>query len=121
MSGKQLTIDFTPDLDQAHILGREGMEIVEENAGETFGVQARACIPAILKATGRDMTGEDIVDVCKAVGIQPHDDRAFGPVFKALAGDGVILNTGYTTRRKGHGANGTVIWKLLTTVATLAH
>ena len=48
--------------------------------------------------------GENITDACKAAGIVPHEDRAFGPVYLALARQGAIVRVGYMARRRGHGA-----------------
>lgn len=38
---------------------------------------ARAEILAALEIAGRPMSGEELVDVCLAAGIVPHDCRAF--------------------------------------------
>ena len=48
---------------------------------------------------------------CKAAGIVPHLDQAFGPVYAALARQGLIVRTGYAPRRRGHGSPGPV-WRL---------
>ena len=58
------------------------------------------------------MSSEDLVDRCKSMGLVPHDDRAFGGVFLALANGGEIRRVGYTTRRKGHGTGGASLWAL---------
>lgn len=58
--------------------------------------------------------GEDITDACKAEGIKPpKDDRAFGPVYMALAKQGRIVKDGNVKRRKGHACHGGIIWKLV--------
>lgn len=57
-------------------------------------------------------SGEIIVNACKAAGIVPHNDRAFGPVFLRLARSRRIVKAGYTPRLKGHLAPGACIWRL---------
>ena len=60
------------------------LETVERNAGEDF--KARAMAFALDWMAGKGIvSGEDITDACKAAGIVPHEDRAFGPVYLALA------------------------------------
>ena len=79
------------------------LETVERNAGEDF--KARAMAFALDWMAGKGIvSGEDITDACKAAGIVPHTDRAFGPVYLALARQGVIVRVGYMARRRGHGA-----------------
>jgi len=57
-------------------------------------------------------TGERITDACKRAGIQPHDDRAFGPVYMALARQKRIEKIGSVRRERGHGTSGGNIWAL---------
>ncbi len=71
---------------------------------------ARAEVVRLL-ASG-DMTGEALVDRCKAAGHRPHDDRAFGMVFAGLSAAGEIYRISSEPRRKGHGTNGAVLWSL---------
>jgi len=79
------------------------LETVERNAGEEF--KARAMAFALDWMAGKCIvSGEDITDACKAAGIVPHEDRAFGPVYLALARQGAIVRVGYISRRRGHGA-----------------
>jgi hypothetical protein len=56
--------------------------------------------------------GERITDACKRAGIQPHDDRAFGPVYMALARQKRIEKIGSVRRERGHGTSGGNIWAL---------
>jgi hypothetical protein len=56
--------------------------------------------------------GEHITDACKRAGIQPHDDRAFGPVYMALARQKRIEKIGSVRRERGHGTSGGNIWAL---------
>lgn len=79
------------------------LETVERNAGEVF--KERAMAFAIEWMAGKGIvSGEDITDACKAAGIVPHEDRAFGPVYLSLARQGAIVRVGYISRRRGHGA-----------------
>jgi len=57
-------------------------------------------------------TGETIVNAAKQVGIIPHNDKAFGPIFSRLVRRGTIKKDGYRPRTKGHAAPGAVIWVL---------
>lgn len=66
---------------------------------------------AILDALGLDQkSGEELTDAVKRMGIVPHDDRSFGPVFAMLKRAGKIASVGTTERRKGHGTSGARIW-----------
>ena len=64
-----------------------------------------------------EASSEEITDACKKAGILPPDDRAFGPIYHALARAGLIVKTGQCARRKGHGTAGGNIWKLSMTTA----
>ena len=79
------------------------LETVERNAGEVFKERAMAFALDWMAGKGI-VSGEDITDACKAAGIVPHEDRAFGPVYLALARQGAIVRVGYMARRRGHGA-----------------
>lgn len=46
-------------------------------------------------------------------GNQPHDGRAFGPVFMRLSIRGLIEKCGYVQRTKGHGTHGSLVWRLV--------
>lgn len=87
------------------------MAQVESNAGPVFRDRARSFILGHLTSY-RERSGEEITDACKAAGIIPHDDRAFGPCFMALAREGKIIKTGHCERRKGHGTSGGNVWRL---------
>ena len=81
------------------------LETVERNAGEDF--KERAMAFALRWMAGKGVvSGEDITDACKAAGIVPREDRAFGPVYLKLARQGAIVRVGYLARRRGHGAPG---------------
>jgi hypothetical protein len=71
---------------------------------------AKAFILNWLTTKGQS-TGEDITDAAKEAGIRGHDDRCFGPAYAGLARAGLICKAGLAPRRKGHGADGAVIWR----------
>ena len=56
--------------------------------------------------------GEQITNACKAEGVRPHDDRAFGSVYMRLARQGRIVKVGTCRRERGHGTAGGHIWDL---------
>lgn len=81
-----------------------------ESRAPGFAALARAFALAYLRERG-DSSGEAITDACKAAGVVPHDDRAFGPVYAGLARDGLIERVGHVARRKGHGTAGGNVWR----------
>ncbi len=102
---RQLTIDDA-------IAARDAaMRTVELNAGETFREQACEFVTAYLSDHG-ETPGERITEACKAAGIIPHDDRAFGPVYQRLSRAGVIEIVGQCRRLRGHGTGGGNVWRL---------
>lgn len=66
---------------------------------------------AYLKEHGAT-SGEALSSACKAAGIVPHDDRAFGPVYFRLSQAGVIEKVGTVRRERGHGTAGGNVWAL---------
>lgn len=56
-------------------------------------------------------TGEALTLACKAAGIVPHDDRAFGPVYMQLSKRGLIEKVGTVKRTRGHGTSGGNVWR----------
>jgi hypothetical protein len=92
----------------------QAMAQVEENANEVvkdFSARAAEFILRYLANNGAT-SGEDLTDACKAAGIRPHDDRAFGPVYFRLSRTHQIEKAGTCIRKRGHGTNGGTIWKL---------
>jgi len=90
------------------------MASVAENAEEAtpnFAAEAAACILDYLSRHG-PTPGETLTDACKAAGIKPHDDRAFGPVYMRLSRRGAIVKAGAAVRRKGHGTSGGTVWAI---------
>lgn len=102
----------SPTIEQAREAGRAGMATVDANA--TWDKKAVGnFIVDFLKEHG-ETSCETIVDAAKEAGHQPHIDKAFGPIFATLARAGRIVRTGFTVRRKGHGAVGASVWKAAT-------
>lgn len=98
-----------------HIEQRDAaMASVEENANavvEDFSSRAGEFVIQYLKDHGVS-SGEDITNACRASGIAPHDDRAFGPVYMRLSRAKRIEKAGFCARKKGHGCAGATLWVL---------
>jgi hypothetical protein len=108
MTGEQLTIEH------AIAQGDCGMARSNDRATRVdpeFNARTRQAILAHLGAAG-PTSGEVLTDVAKAHGARPHDDRAFGAVFKALSRAGQIRTVGYCARTRGHGTSGGRIWSI---------
>jgi hypothetical protein len=71
-----------------------------------FSDKAFAYIASFARAAQKPFTGESLTDNMKALGIRPHDDRAFGPVFARAIRAGLIKTVGFVPRKKGHGTAG---------------
>lgn len=89
----------------------KALDQVQRNAGEIFRSRARGFVLAYLRHHGPS-AGEEVTDACKLAGIAPHDDRAFGAVYIALARAGFIEKCGSCIRRKGHGTAGGNVWRI---------
>jgi hypothetical protein len=57
-------------------------------------------------------SGEELTIACRNAQIIPHDDRAFGAVYKVLSNAGKIEKAGQCLRKRGHGTAGGNIWRL---------
>ena len=104
-----------PDLFSWEAERDEAMERVAANAEDScpgFAERARAFVLDYLAEHG-PTSGERLTDACKAAGLVPHDDRAFGPVYHALARERKIERIGWALRAKGHGTGGGSIWGLV--------
>lgn len=77
----------------------------------TFLEDARAFVLAHLEQHG-PTSGERLTLACKAAGIEPHDDRAFGAVYMGLVRQGRIAKAGTVRRERGHGTAGGNVWRL---------
>lgn len=94
------------------------MELVEtaaERARRMFAADAGAFVVRYLQVHG-PTSAEILTRQCRAAGITPHDDRAFGPVYMRLARMKVIEKSGAVRRERGHGTSGGNVWKLVEVV-----
>ncbi len=101
-------------MEQARAIGEEQAQRAENRAERDsagFGMRARAAIVKHLAEHGPS-SGEDLTDACRAIGLTPKDDRAFGSAFGCLSRGKVIAVVGNCGRRKGHGTSGGRIWAL---------
>lgn len=90
-------------------MSRVGQAAEDRNPG--FAEQAEAFIVDFLRAHG-PTAGEVLTIACKAAGIRPHDDRAFGPVYFRLVHAGALVKVGTARRERGHGTAGGNVWSL---------
>ena len=103
---------MTPKLEHARAEGRRlgGLANMRaEDKDDGFTDRAKQFIVDHLRIV-REAPGEDLVDIAKAKGATPPDDRAFGPIFASLARQGFIRSIGFALRKKGHGTAGGRIW-----------
>lgn len=89
----------------------EALETVQRNAGRVFLERATSFVVEFLQGKAA-ASGEEISLACKAAGIRPHDDRAFGAVYLRLCRAGQIEKCGQTRRLRGHGTAGGNLWRL---------
>ncbi len=112
---QQLAIDFSaPPLPVARAIGDQGMQRAADRAEPDepgFSKRAQAFVLRYLAEQG-SASGEDITDACKAAGIQPAEDRAFGSVYSTLSRRKLIVCVGFCARAKGHGTAGGRVWGL---------
>jgi len=102
-----------PDFMQLRDEGMARVLAKAQRIDATFTDRATAHIIELLSTQRDGLTGEQIVNACKHNGITPHNDRAFGPIFHALAKNGILRKAGFRKRTKGHGADGAVVWRLV--------
>lgn len=91
----------------------EVLDRVEASVGEDFLAQAEAFALVYLRDWPQGLPAECLTNACKAAGIVPRDDRAFGPVYMRLARAGRIEKAGACSRTKGHGTAGGNLWRLV--------
>jgi repressor of nif and glnA expression len=94
--------------------GQHALELCVEKAESTTDWDTeRAVIMAleVLKEHGR-LDAENVVLEVKARGMVPHDDRAFGAMFKMLIHRQLCQRVGQTTRRRGRGTAGNWLYEL---------
>lgn len=107
----QPVLDFTA----ATIARDQAIQRVTQHAEDAcpdFLERACAHVTAYL-ATHGPTSSEDLSIHCKTAGIVPHDDRAFGAVYRTLARRGVIVRVGEAVRRRGHLTAGGSVWDLV--------
>lgn len=88
---------------------------LEQRAGQQFREAAAAHILAALAHWPHGRPGEALTLACREAGIAPPngmDDRAFGPVFRALSRQHRIVKVGTVSRLRGHNCSGGNLWKL---------
>lgn len=104
----------TPTMQAAIAAGNEGMRRAMRRAErdvDGFSERARNFVLKYLKEHG-PTSSEVLTDACKAAGIRPEKDRAFGAVYRELNKDSLIEFVEYCKRRKGHGTSGGSVWKV---------
>ena len=78
----------------------------------SFLVQARKFVLIYLQQHGL-ATSEELTMACKAAGIIPHDDRAFGPVYMDLERRRRIVRVATVKRPlRSHNSDGGHLWKV---------
>ena len=86
---------------------------IKAEAESTFDTaRAAQLILRRLQSMDGPVSCEDLTDYVISRGLQPHDGRAFGPVFKSLSRRGLIMVVDYTPRRKGNGSPGGRMWEI---------
>ena len=101
--------------EQSRAAGQDAAGRAEQHAAlsmPTFSLRARTHVLTVLAGRG-DASGEELTDSCKAAGVVPPDDRAFGSVYAWLARTGQIRCVGMVSRAKGHGTSGGRVWRLV--------
>jgi hypothetical protein len=114
----QLSLLFEAPPPRAYEPARKDGEVAGQRAADRaeresdgFRERAQAFVLGYLAQHGVS-SGELITDAAKLAGIQPPDDRAFGPVYGALSRSGKIVAAGFCARIKGHGTAGGRLWRI---------
>jgi hypothetical protein len=103
-----------PTVNQARDQAMAQVEAHAERVRARFVEDAKAYMLVYLAThDNAPASGEELSRACKAQGIVPHDDRAFGPVLMALSKEGFIKKCGSCRRERGHGTAGGNLWKLV--------
>lgn len=108
-------MDLFALMEQSRAKGETAGDLCADKAERVAGFDreaASAAILAFLRSASGPVSGEALTNHCIALGIVPHDGRAFGPVFGALARRKAIVSVGVTTRAKGNGTAGARLWTL---------
>lgn len=105
-------------MQEARAEGERLAELATQKADRrdpSFSDLACEFIEQYLRARQYPVSSEIITNACKAAGIVPKDDRAFGGVYLRLSRKGVIQFAGHCERFKGHGTSGGRLWELTPT------
>lgn len=102
-------------LTEARAAGEHGMSVSmarAERADPEFKAKAEEAILRHLRTVG-EASGEDLVEIAKAHGATPPDDRSFGGIFISLSSKsrGLIRCVrSDLPRKRGHGTTGGKLW-----------
>lgn len=104
--------DFSPGRESSYDRAMDAPE-PETYCATEFGAKAREFAVQFLQQEG-EATGEQITAACVSAGHVPLDTRAFGPsVIQKLLRDNRIQRVGDANRKRGHGARGGSIYRLV--------
>jgi hypothetical protein len=105
---RQFQINFSPEIQAARKLGTEASEKARSKAEEVcpgFSALALDFIACYARENER-FSGEVLTYAMKFAGIQPGEDRAFGPIYAKAIRLKLIKVIGYVPRVRGHGTSG---------------
>lgn len=104
----QFSIEFGECVRVARHIGEKAgiaCAVKAEATTPEFREHALAFIVEFIRKEGQT-TGENATRAAVLAGIKPHDERAFGPVYKTALRNGLIRVVGYVPRVRGHGSMG---------------
>lgn len=109
----QISIEFATRAQVARNLGSEAGTRAADKAecqDPAFRSKALAFIVGYIRQQG-EATGESTTQAAVLAGINPHDQRAFGPVYQKAIKDGLIRVVALVPRIKGHGSMGGKVYR----------
>ena len=94
--------------------GQHALELCVEKAEATTDWDTERAVTLALEVLKEHkvLDAESIVLAIKERGLVPHDDRAFGNVFKMMLARQLCQRVGQTTRRRGRGTSGNWLYEL---------
>ena len=94
--------------------GQHALDLCVEKAEATTNWDTEIAVAIALQVLREhgQLDAENIVVEVKERGLVPHDDRAFGAMFRALLNRQLCQRVGQTTRRRGRGTGGNWIYEL---------
>lgn len=110
----QLAMTFTHRARVSRGLGDAAGNHCADKAEQTdpeFRAKALEFIVAFIRQQGQ-ATGESATLAAVLAGIRPHDQRAFGPVYRTAIDRNLIRVVGYVPRVRGHGSAGGKLYAL---------